>query len=273
MAGYKVSYKVLRKQGDEMKAAAKLVDGYAERVAQIIGKLGDDAMFSEVRGNLQKLRTQLGESRAVLNTAGELLVKSVESYGGAEVRQVKKVDGMKAHNRDFYKNPIVVASAGGAAGGAVAAGAVSASASASAPPPTATTINYTDNSVNTIYAGAEPAAADVQAIPMTQAGVVRTNSVSADVPMPSGAVNGVTAPSPGDKASSGAAVAAGVGALGGAAVAGGAVLGKAQLKKKRGEQKESEEINAAPEEDNLDAQLQAALERVRNLNEEEKIEE
>ncbi len=121
MAGYKVSYKVLRQQGEDLKAVAKQIDGYAERVTQISGKLGNDEMLAEVRRNLQTLKTQLGESRAVLNTAGELLSRTVESYGVAETRQVKKVDGIKAHNRDFYKKPIVVASAGAAAAAAAVA--------------------------------------------------------------------------------------------------------------------------------------------------------
>ena len=73
MAGYRVSYQVLRQQGEDMKAVAKMLDGYADKVAQISGKLGDDALLAEVRGNLQKLRGQLGESRAVLNASGVIV--------------------------------------------------------------------------------------------------------------------------------------------------------------------------------------------------------
>jgi len=76
-----------------MKAVAKMVDGYAQRITQINSKLGNDQMLAEIRGNLNKLREQLGESRAVLNTSGELLIKSVESYGGVEIRQVKRWTG------------------------------------------------------------------------------------------------------------------------------------------------------------------------------------
>ena len=145
MAKYKVSYKILRQQGEDMKAVAKMVDGYAESIGKIRGKLGSDNMLAEIRNNLQKLSTQLGESRAILNTAGELLVKNVESYGGVELRQVKKVDAMKSQNRDFYKRPVVVASAGGAAGGAAAAATVNVAApsapntSAASSAPVATT--------------------------------------------------------------------------------------------------------------------------------------
>mgnify|MGYP000845351488 CR=1 FL=1 len=115
MAKYKVSYKVLGKEAEELKAVAKLLDGYAERVSQIQGRLGQDEALAAVRNNLQKLGAQLGEARAVLDTAGQILAKSVENYTGAETRQVRKVDSLKAHNRDFYKNPVAVASAGGAA--------------------------------------------------------------------------------------------------------------------------------------------------------------
>ncbi|CVK18713.1 hypothetical protein [Sporomusa sphaeroides] len=141
MAKYKVSYKVLSKEAEELKAVAKLLDGYAQQVSQIQGRLGQTETLAAVRSNLQKLSAQLGESRAVLSTAGQILAKSVGSYTAAETRQVKKVDNLKAHNRDFYKNPVVVASVGGAA----------------AVPPTAgvtinaTTVNYT--------AAPEPAAA------------------------------------------------------------------------------------------------------------------
>jgi hypothetical protein len=184
MAGYKVSYKILRQQGDDMKAVGKLVDGYAENVSQIRGKLGSDNMLAEVRNNLQKLQTQLGESRAVLNTAGEFLVQTVDSYSCVEVRQVKNVDGSKAHNRDFYKNPVTVASVGGAAAGVAAAIPVN-------EPAPANTVNYTDNSVNITRSAAEPAAADIaQALPDTEvaAGVA---VAAAGVALGAGAAIGV----------------------------------------------------------------------------------
>lgn len=133
MAKYKVSYKVLSKEAEELKAVAKLLDGYAQQVNQIQSRLGHNETLAAVRSNLQKLGVQLGESRSVLSTAGQILAKSVGSYTAAETRQVKKVDNLKAHNRDFYKNPVVVASVGGAAAAASPAGMTI----------NATTINYT----------------------------------------------------------------------------------------------------------------------------------
>ncbi|MCL2699918.1 MAG: hypothetical protein FWE68_06355, partial [Defluviitaleaceae bacterium] len=211
MASYKISYKILRQQGEDMKSAAKLVDGYTERLSQIRGRLGDDNMLAEVRSNLQKLGVQLGESRAILNTAGEFLVKTVDSYSGAEVRQVKKVDATKAHNRDFYKNPVVVASVGGAAGGAAVAGAAGA-----APPPAATTVNYTDNSVNVSYAsvGTTPPAAAPDVQPAAQAVSAQPTAAAAAMAPTVGTVPKISIPK-------GLGVAAA--AVGGAAVgAGGA---------------------------------------------------
>ncbi|MCM0761231.1 MULTISPECIES: hypothetical protein [Sporomusa] len=133
MAKYKVSYKVLSKEAEELKAVAKLLDGYAQQVNQIQGRLGHNQTLATVRSNLQKLGAQLGESRAVLSTAGQILARSVGSYTSAETRQVKKVDNLKAHNRDFYKNPVVVASVGGAAAAPSPAGVTI----------NATTVNYT----------------------------------------------------------------------------------------------------------------------------------
>jgi len=291
MAGYKVSYKVLKQQGDELKAAAKLLDGYAEKVSQISGKLGDDAMLAEVRKNLGKLHEQLGESRAILNTAGEFLNKSVESYTGAEIRQVKKVDGTKAHSRDFYKNPVVVASAGGAAAGGAAAGVAATSAggvggsagaatpvsSTSAPPVTTTTstesntVTYTDNSVNITYATPAPDAAAVPA-GITAAPSAAAQPVAAAQPTPMTApVNPPAAKAPPTGGIPTAAkVAAGV--AGGGAAAAGAVFGGIKLKKHLDGKPSSDSAegggDAAPDDAyDPEAELEKAIQKVHELEE------
>ena len=283
MARYKVSYRVLRQQGEDMKAVAKMVDGYADRVGRIRGQLGSDNMLAEIRNNLQRLGAQLGESRAILNTAGELLVKNVESYGGVELRQVKKVDSMKAHNRDFYKKPIVVASAGGGSGGAGAgagtAGAAAGAGSGAATTTTTTnTVNYTDNSVNvTNYAAPEPAAGGaaqagaaagggMAGIP-SQGGPVNAAAGQATPPAPqpvsSAPSSGGAAPAPAAAGAAGAATPgaalresanAAAGSVGPGAAAGvaagavtaGGILGGAEIKKRRDANKESGETDAPP---------------------------
>lgn len=294
MASYKVSYKMLSQQGEEMKTVAKLIDGYAEQVNQVAGKLSEGDMMSEARTNLQKLREQLIESKVVLNTAGEFLTKSVDNYTGVELRQVKKVDGMRAHNRDFYKNPVVVASAGGAASGAVlgvgtassspaAASTLTASASTAETPGadismTAvnyadhsvsheqtidTTINYsenyTDNSVNItniVSDSSAPAARTAQsaAVAGAQFAASSSNNTSSDSTVMDTVIT------------------AGLGALGGVAVTGGAVAGSMHMKKKRDNDKEienAESVNMSGDipEDSYDpeVELEKALQKVRDL--------
>lgn len=275
MAVYKVSYKVLRQQGEEMKAVAKMVDEYASRVEAIRSKLGNDNMLAPIRDNLRKMNSQLGESRAILNTAGELLIKNVENYGGVETRQVKKVDAMKAHNRDFYKNPVVVASVGGAAGGAAAGVGAAAAGGATPQPAPATTINNTDNSVtNNYYAAPEQAggaAATDAAAPLgtdtplvagsqkvgpdvaaqEPASAQTPGSVSANT---AGSATGVTAQASIQRGqqpdqAAGPGMSAGTqAALGGAsgAVAAGSVLGATELAKRSGKKGEPEDDDAAP---------------------------
>lgn len=134
MAGYQVSYKVLTEQGEALRSLAKQLDGYAARVESIQGNLGDGDLLLSVRQNLSKLKEQLGESRVALHLAGEVLTQCMEGYSSTEKTVVKKVDSVRAHNRDFYKNPVAVASAGvaGGASGVVAATAAAASVSGAA---------------------------------------------------------------------------------------------------------------------------------------------
>ncbi|MDR0818222.1 MAG: hypothetical protein LBN43_01450 [Oscillospiraceae bacterium] len=241
MAGYKVSYKVLRQQGEALKATAKLLDGYSERVKTINGKLGSDNMLAEIRNNLQKLSVQLGESRAILNTAGEFLGKSTDNYSKTETTQVKKVDGLKAHNRDFYKNPVVVASAGGAATVASAGGAAATMASgasgAATPSNTSTTtstestvstVNYTDNSVTNNYSSVPESSAPVDTTPSIEpVAAASTPSPAVNAPPATVAVPEVAAQSGGGP---NAAVIGGAAAGLGAAAGVGAVIGAKKLK-------------------------------------------
>jgi hypothetical protein len=269
MPSYKVSYKILRQQGDDMKAVAKLVDGYSERVAQVSGKLGEGDLLAQVRTNLGKLREQLGESRTVLHTAGEFLTKTVDSYTGVEIRQVKKADSTRAHNRDFYKNPVVVASVGGAAAGGAAAVAAP---TVSAPAPSAPTMNYTDNSVNVNYVAVESApAAAAPAAP-----VAAPVSMSAPVAPAPVAAPVTSVPAAGNvSAGIGAGVAAGAGVIGGVLGAG-AVIGVKHLinenkkdKAAAAEQQEKDRQDAAQAGYDPEAELEKAIARVQELEKED----
>ncbi len=127
---YKVSYKVVSEQGEQLKNIAKDMDTYSNTLNQIISKLGSDELLQSVRSDLKKFGTQLDEEKTVLNLAGQVITDVVQSYTGAEKKTVQKVDKAKAHNRDFYKRAVAVASAGGvSAAGASAASMASASAS------------------------------------------------------------------------------------------------------------------------------------------------
>lgn len=252
MAKYKVSYKVLGEQGETLKNTAKMMDDYAQRVTNINSRLGSDQMLASVRTNLQKLAVQLGESRAIINMAGEVLTKNVGGYTALEKRQVTKVDGLKAHNRDFYKNPVVVASAGGAAGGmagGASAGAAPTPMTATVAPPSAapavaqpgdTTLNYTENNTYVTYNAApeQPAA-----------------------PAAAGNVAPIKTP-PGSGL--GAAAVAGIG-VGSAALGAAGAFGAGQIKK-HAEGKRAKQAPVQPTDEQLEDQLEQAMARVRLLN-------
>lgn len=120
---HKVSYKVVSEQGEQLKKTAKDMDNYVTQLNQIVSKLGSDELLQSVRADLNKFKTLLEEEKTILNLAGQVISDVVQSYTGTEKKSVSKVDKTKAHNRDFYKRPKTVASAGGAAAGGAAAGA------------------------------------------------------------------------------------------------------------------------------------------------------
>ncbi|MBQ7481811.1 MAG: hypothetical protein IJT80_08040 [Lachnospiraceae bacterium] len=125
---YKISYKVAAEQAEQLKNIAKDMDNYVNQLNQIVGKLGNDELFQSVRNDLNKFKKQLEEEKTVLNLASSVISDVIQSFSGVEKKSVGKVDKAKAHNRDFYKRPVAVASAGGgAAAGAAAASHVSVS--------------------------------------------------------------------------------------------------------------------------------------------------
>ena len=152
---YKVSYKVVSEQGEQLKAIAKDMDNYISVINSVSSRLGNDELLQSVRNDLGKFRQQLEEEKTVLNFAGQVIVDVIKSYTGVEKKTVSKVDKAKAHNRDFYKRPVSVASAGAAAT-ATATVNVSGAGGAAAG---ATTVNvagdtYVNNTTNVINAAA-----------------------------------------------------------------------------------------------------------------------
>ena len=125
---YKISYKVAAEQAEQLKNIAKDMDNYVNQLIQIVGRLGNDELLQSVRNDLNKFKKQLEEEKTVLNLASSVISDVIQSFSGVEKKSVGKVDKAKAHNRDFYKRPVAVASAGGgAAAGAAAASHVSVS--------------------------------------------------------------------------------------------------------------------------------------------------
>lgn len=114
---YKISYKVASQQAEQLKNIAKDMDNYVNQINQIVGKLGNDELLQSVRNDLNKFKKQLEEEKTVLNLAGSVIADVIQSFSGVEKKSVGKVDKAKAHNRDFYKRPVSVASAGGGAAG------------------------------------------------------------------------------------------------------------------------------------------------------------
>ncbi len=138
---YKISYKVAAEQGEQLKNIAKDMDKYSSQLSQIISKLGNDELLQSVRADLNKSSKQLEEEKIVLNLAGQVIQDVVQSYSGAEKKSVQKVDRAKAHNRDFYKRPVAVASAGSGAAAAASATVNVNAAGGSAGTQTSSTVN------------------------------------------------------------------------------------------------------------------------------------
>ena len=187
---YKVSYKVVSEQGEQLKNIAKDMDTYVTRVNQIVSKLGNDELLQSVRNDLNKFKQQLEEEKTILNLAGQVITDVVQSYTGVEKKSVGKVDKAKAHNRDFYKRPVAVASAGSvsAAAGGGAGGAAAAYASSTVNVTSVNnhqTVNNTTNIVQNIVsqepAGMASSAATAAASDLSGKGAAMVGSIAAAV--------------------------------------------------------------------------------------------
>lgn len=216
---YKVSYKVVSEQGEQLKNTAKDMDNYITQINQIVSKLGNDELLVSVREDLKKFGKQLEEEKTILNLAGQILSEIVQSYSGAEKKSVQKVDKAKAHNRDFYKRPVAVASAGSATATAAGAGAAAASATSYS----STTVNYN----TTVNSAPSSFASDIGSGAGTGAAASVASTIGAAVSSGAGKA---------------AAIAAGsVAAVAGAGIAGAAIYDKKQSKAKEESEKLSEE--------------------------------
>jgi hypothetical protein len=211
---YKVSYKVVSEQGEQLKNIAKDMDNYMNSLNQIVSKLGNDELLQSVRSDLNKFKQQLEEEKTVLNLAGQIIGDVVQNYTGVEKKSVGKVDKAKAHNRDFYKRPVAVASAGGAAAG----GAGMAAASATSVNINAMAGNQTVTNTTNIY---------------------NTNIVSDGAGMATAAASAVGEAAKEMSGKEAAMVGSIAAAVGSVAAAGGAVAGVELAEKKKAAKKDS----------------------------------
>lgn len=211
---YKVSYKVVSEQGEQLKNIAKEMDNYVSRLNQIVSKLGNDELLQSVRSDLNKFKQQLEEEKTVLNLAGSIIADVIQNYTGVEKKSVGKVDKAKAHNRDFYKRPVAVASAegGATAGAATAAGATFTSSSLNV---SSVSSSHSISSTTNVFGG------------------VATGGAGAAASMATAATSAAK-----DMTAKGASMAGGIAAAAGSvAAAGGAIAGADLLEKKKASKK------------------------------------
>ncbi len=204
---YKVSYKVVSEQGEQLKNISKDMENYINEVNQIVSKLGNDELLQSVRADLNKFKQQLEEEKTILNLAGSVITDVIKSYTGVEKKSVQKVDKAKAHNRDFYKRPVAVASAGGVSAGATAAGATAAGATVNA-----TNVSY--SSTTNVFSADFGGSGAGSAAPEPSVNVTPTSAGFM------GAVASAASKATGGNVAGGIAAAAGMTAAVGAGVAG-----------------------------------------------------
>ncbi len=214
---YKVSYKVVSEQGEQLKNIAKEMDNYVTRLNQIVSKLGSDELLQSVRSDLNKFKQQLEEEKTILNLAGQVITDVVQNYTGVEKKSVGKVDKAKAHNRDFYKRPVAVASAGGGAAAGAATAASAAGASFSSSSVNVSSVSSSQNISNTtnVFGGSTGGMASTAANVATTAAKEMTGKGAS-------MIGGIAA------------------AVGSVAAAGGAVAGADLMEKKKAAKKKSE---------------------------------
>lgn len=208
---HKVSYKVVSEQGEQLKKTAKDMDNYVTQLNQIVSKLGNDELLQSVRADLNKFKTLLEEEKTILNLAGQVIADVVQSYTGTEKKSVSKVDKTKAHNRDFYKRPKTVASAGGAAAGGAAAGASTVNINVS------DSISY--SSTTNVFTEAPSAAS--------------TGAAAGAATAAAGGLGGLVKEAAGMATSKGGAAAAGIMGVAVAGLAGAAAIDKKNEKKRK----------------------------------------
>lgn len=289
MAYVKTSVDTLNQQKREYEKAVKSLDNALEQIKKVNRSLGKDAMLEGVRNALTKLSASLETRAGVLLLMTKALEQSGEKYTASQKKAVAKSNQFRAHNRDFYGNPVVVTAATvTVAATATATATASASGVDSSIPITSQNtenvsvqtdseirpVTYvesgsgTDVSQASAYAGntATPEATGTSASELIEE-PVSTGSVGGD-PAEAGAVTGAVDTGSSDPGANvfatGAAAAAGavIGGIAGGAV--GALVKPGQKKIKPTPEEKKQEPST-----DIETQLEAARERLRRFNEEQ----
>ena len=116
MASVKVSAHSLEQQKKEYEKAVKNLDTALEQIKKVNASLGKDAMLDGVRQALTKLAASLETRAGVILLMTKALEQSNAKYTAAQKKAVTKSNQFRAHNRDFYGNPVVVTVVAGEAG-------------------------------------------------------------------------------------------------------------------------------------------------------------
>ena len=116
MASVKVSAHSLEQQKKEYEKAVKNLDNALEQIKKVNASLGKDAMLDGVRQVLTKLTASLETRAGVILLMTKALEQSNAKYTAAQKKAVTKSNQFRAHNRDFYGNPVVVTVVAGGAG-------------------------------------------------------------------------------------------------------------------------------------------------------------
>ena len=305
MASVKVSAHSLEQQKKEYEKEVKNLDNALEQIKKVNASLGKDAMLNGVRQALTKLAASLETRAGVILLMTKALEQSNAKYTAAKKKAVTKSNQSRAHNRDFYGNPVVVTVVAGGAG--VAAGALSGAAAVAettGTTPAASNVAFgtvtdasnavsgTDGSVHIKSQGTvnvfSQTDSDIRQAVYTQRGPSATiaqvsehaRNVAApkaadsltDIPEKETVAMASEIPEPGSAPAVTGAVAAGAAAAGaaaaGAAAAGAAIGSIAGESIKRIKQPEpfTKEKKQDPSTD-IEAQLEAARERLRRFNE------
>ncbi|MFR8682960.1 MAG: hypothetical protein ACLVFN_05645 [Enterocloster sp.] len=116
MASVKVSAHSLEQQKKEYEKAVENLDNALEQIKKVNASLGKDAMLDGVRQALTKLAASLETRAGVILLMTKALEQSNAKYTAAQKKAVTKSNQFRAHNRDFYGNPVVVTVVAGGAG-------------------------------------------------------------------------------------------------------------------------------------------------------------